>query len=72
MRLARLRGVPVEGLCLYPILDRYDWQDASHWHNSGLWDLTLNTSGRYSRVLNVEYSTELKTVQQLLASIGCI
>jgi hypothetical protein len=35
---ARARGVPVQGLCLYPLVDRHDWNDASHWHRSGLWD----------------------------------
>ena len=30
--------VPVLGLCLYPLVDRPDWNDASHWHHSGLWD----------------------------------
>jgi len=31
-------GVPVLGICLYPLVDRPDWNDASHWHHSGLWD----------------------------------
>lgn len=35
---ARSRGVPVDGLCLYPIVDRPDWEDARHWHHSGMWD----------------------------------
>jgi hypothetical protein len=35
---ARARGVPVEGLCLYPLVDRHDWNDRAHWHRSGLWD----------------------------------
>lgn len=38
VRAARARGVPVEGLCLYPLVDRHDWNDRSHWHRSGLWD----------------------------------
>jgi UDP-galactopyranose mutase len=33
------RGVPVEGICLYPVVDRHDWQDPAHWHRCGLWDL---------------------------------
>ncbi|MEN3112754.1 hypothetical protein ACFONG_18955 [Uliginosibacterium paludis] len=31
-------GVPVEGICLYPLTDRHDWNTPSHWHHSGLWD----------------------------------
>ncbi|VWX63320.1 Protoporphyrinogen oxidase (fragment) [Burkholderiales bacterium 8X] len=33
------RGMPIEGVCLYPIVDRHDWEDPSHWHRCGLWDL---------------------------------
>lgn len=50
IRLARANGVPLEGACLYPILDRFDWEDRAHWHNCGLWDLELNGTGRYRRV----------------------
>ena len=36
---ARTAGVPVGGICLYPLIDRPDWDDADHWHHSGLWDV---------------------------------
>jgi beta-glucosidase/6-phospho-beta-glucosidase/beta-galactosidase len=38
VRTARDTGADVQGVCLYPIVDRPDWNDAGHWHNSGLWD----------------------------------
>jgi hypothetical protein len=56
----------LEGACLYPILDRFDWEDRNHWHNCGLWDLQLNGAGRYRRVLNPEYARALRDAQQLL------
>lgn len=31
-------GAKVEGMCLYPAVDRPDWNDHAHWHHSGLWD----------------------------------
>lgn len=31
-------GAIVEGLCLYPAVDRPDWNNLAHWHRSGLWD----------------------------------
>lgn len=31
-------GAKVEGMCLYPAVDRPDWNNQNHWHNSGLWD----------------------------------
>ncbi len=58
-RLALGRGVPLEGACLYPILDRFDWDNAAHWHNSGLWDMRQNGNGHYRRVLNREYACAL-------------
>jgi beta-glucosidase/6-phospho-beta-glucosidase/beta-galactosidase len=67
---ARQLGVPVEGICLYPILDRYDWENVNHWHNSGLWDLE-QIEGVYRRKLNAVYAGALREGQALLASVGC-
>lgn len=36
---ARAAGVPVRGLCLYPLVDRPDWNDPARWHRSGLFDV---------------------------------
>ncbi|KQW43263.1 MULTISPECIES: hypothetical protein [unclassified Roseateles] len=36
---ARALGVPLRGVCLYPLLDRPDWNDTRRWHRSGLWHL---------------------------------
>jgi beta-glucosidase/6-phospho-beta-glucosidase/beta-galactosidase len=63
-------GIPIEGVCLYPILDRFDWNDATHWHNSGLWDLTRGRDGTYVRVLNEEYAAELRRSQQTLTALS--
>jgi hypothetical protein len=59
-------GVPLEGVCLYPILDRPDWDDLNHWHNSGLWDLQPDEDGALRRVLNREYAAALAGAQRLL------
>jgi hypothetical protein len=37
-RLAR-QGVPVRGICLYPVLSMPLWQDQRRWLHMGLWDL---------------------------------
>jgi len=60
---AREAGVGVEGLCLYPIIDRPDWEDPDHWHNSGLWDLHRNGDGNLERVLSPEYADQLRRAQ---------
>lgn len=68
---ARENGVPVDGICLYPILDRFDWNDHTHWHNSGLWDFAPRRNGHYRRVLNEEYAAAVRTWQEKLGAIGC-
>ncbi|MCU7613494.1 hypothetical protein N0B16_03510 [Chryseobacterium sp. GMJ5] len=32
-------GLPVWGCCIYPIIDRPDWDFPEQWHHSGLWDI---------------------------------
>jgi UDP-galactopyranose mutase len=65
---ARDAGVGVEGLCIYPIVDRPDWEDPNHWHNSGLWDLRRTSSGTLERVLSRDYADELRQAQARLRS----
>ena len=36
VREARGHGVPIEGICLFPIIDRPDLQNPAIWHSSGL------------------------------------
>ena len=43
---ARRRGVPVGGICLYPLIDRPDWNDLHHWHHSGLWNVEATAPSR--------------------------
>jgi hypothetical protein len=63
VKQALVLGIGLEGACLYPILDRFDWDDESHWHNCGMWDLVLNGHQRYRRVLHQEYAQALLTAQ---------
>ena len=60
---ARKAGVGVEGLCVYPIIDRPDWEDPDHWHNSGLWDVRRKADGTLERVLCHEYAEQLRQAQ---------
>jgi hypothetical protein len=69
--VARLQGIPVGGLCLYPIIDRPDWEDLSHWHNRGLWDLHPDAHGTLHRVPCPAYLGALQASQALLADLGC-
>lgn len=65
---AKARGVRIEGICLYPIIDRPDWELPEHWHNSGLWDIKRGLDGSLTRVLYLPYARDLRHAQHLLAS----
>jgi hypothetical protein len=66
-RKALENGVALHGVCLYPILDRFDWEDCTHWHNSGLWDMARNGLGHYRRVLNGPYWDALRDAQTVIS-----
>ncbi len=59
---ARAQGVDVQGLCLYPIVDRPDWSDPTHWHHSGLWDVDASMR----RTLKFDYAKTLRRWQRRL------
>ena len=66
-----LRAAPLEGnlvldinpSILYPIIDRFEWENPQHWHNSGLWDFDIQPDGTFVRVLNKPYAEELRRCQ---------
>ncbi|HEU4698850.1 MAG TPA: hypothetical protein VFS40_06710 [Gemmatimonadales bacterium] len=64
VRTALARGLPLEGVCLFPVLDRPDWDDPHHWHHSGLWDLLPDETGHLRRVLCREYADALERARR--------
>lgn len=60
-RAARAAGVPVEGICLYPIVNFPGWEDDRHCHN-GLWDYA-DESG--AREIYEPFAHELRAQQRL-------
>jgi beta-glucosidase/6-phospho-beta-glucosidase/beta-galactosidase len=64
VRQAMQNGVPLEGITIYPIIDRPDWDNLGHWHNSGLWDLIPDEQGTLRRVLNEDYAAVFQEIQQ--------
>ena len=61
-RRAIREGVPVHGLCLYPIVNHPGWEDGRHCYN-GLWDYP-DASGE--REIYVPLARELESEKQLL------
>jgi beta-glucosidase/6-phospho-beta-glucosidase/beta-galactosidase len=66
VRQALQRGVPVQGVCLYAVVDRPDWNNPSHWHGAGLWDFETTSDGNFERRLNQAYAADLRAAQQNL------
>ncbi|WP_324674574.1 amine oxidase [Hymenobacter sp. GOD-10R] len=63
------KGVPLWGVCLYPIIDRPDWDHLTPWHQSGLWDAELRPDGEpHHRVLYEPYATALRAAQAKVAA----
>ena len=59
-------GVPLRGICLYPIIDRPDWDHLHIWHHSGLWDASAENP--YARSLCASYAEAIVESQILLAT----
>jgi beta-glucosidase/6-phospho-beta-glucosidase/beta-galactosidase len=64
VRTAMMNAVPMEGITIYPIIDRPDWDNPDHWHNSGLWDLVPDEQGMLQRVLNEDYAAVFREILQ--------
>lgn len=61
-----LHGIPLYGICLYPIIDRPDWDHLTPWHNAGLWDAELGDNEPPSRILYEPYAEALLNCQDLI------
>lgn len=70
VQLILAHHIPFMGVCIYPIIDRSDWENDDHWHNSGLWDYNLGNEGRHVRVLTQDYAAEVQRAVQLFSSTG--
>ena len=62
-------GVDIQGVCLYPVVDRPDWNDLAHWHNSGLFDnRPAGAPAAIERHHHLGYTKSLLRAQRELAS----
>ncbi|MGI8951032.1 MAG: amine oxidase [Chitinophagaceae bacterium] len=60
------QGIPLWAICLYPIIDRPDWDYLTPWHHSGLWDAKLQKQKPPERILYQPYADALKESQALI------
>jgi len=49
--LAKANGVDLQGICIYPVTDRPDWDNLTSYSNCGIWDLDENGN----RIPHTEY-----------------
>jgi hypothetical protein len=59
-------GLPLWGVCWYPIIDRPDWDDLSYWHQSGFWDLDQSNKEAFGRHLHAPLVQGLQEIQERL------
>jgi beta-glucosidase/6-phospho-beta-glucosidase/beta-galactosidase len=63
------RGIPLRGICLYPILGMPEWHSPEEWTRMGLWDL-LPVEDRLERVLYEPMCEELKVARGRLEPLA--
>jgi hypothetical protein len=63
--LAMERGLPLQGVCLYPIIDAPDWNTGLYQH-CALWDIRPAASDQLARALNEPYAQALRAAQRRL------
>lgn len=63
--LAASRDVALLGICLHPVIDRPDWNEAGGGNFRGLWDVKGNGDEKFQRVLSQPYAAALRQAQRL-------
>ncbi|TKK70398.1 amine oxidase [Ilyomonas limi] len=59
-------GLPLWGICWYPIIDRPDWDHMQPWHRSGVWDILPDDMGSLRRVLHQPTAIALRRAQEVI------
>lgn len=61
------RGIPLWGICWYPIIDRPDWDHLIPWHRSGIWDVLITDQNIPVRSLHQPSAEALLKAQRLVS-----
>ena len=59
-------GIPYWGVCLYPIINRPDWDHMDQWHDAGLWNVQHQNDAAMERDLYLPYAIELMSSQEII------
>jgi beta-glucosidase/6-phospho-beta-glucosidase/beta-galactosidase len=63
-------GIPFWGICLYPAIDRPDWDHLHPWHNAGLWDAEQLPGEIPQRILYQPYAEALREAQEMIRAVS--
>jgi hypothetical protein len=58
--------IPFWGICIYPIIDRPDWDHLAPWHCAGLWDVEVKEGEPPARILYEPFAEALLDAQLLI------
>lgn len=68
VREAGRMGIPVEGVCLHPVIDQRDRTNAGQWLRRGLWELHPASRSDVERRLNPSYAAGLRAAQGIASA----
>jgi len=60
------QGLPLWGTCIYPVIDRPDWDHLDQWHQSGVWDAVLRPAAPPARALHLPTAQALRQAQAMV------
>jgi beta-glucosidase/6-phospho-beta-glucosidase/beta-galactosidase len=61
-------GVPLWGICWYPVIDRPDWDHLQPWHHAGVWDID-NSEGKLERILHEPTANAILNANEKIAAV---
>jgi UDP-galactopyranose mutase len=64
VREARRLGIPIEGICLHPLIDQRDRDHPGKWLLRGLWEVQAGAGGTRELQLSTSFAAALSGVQQ--------
>jgi hypothetical protein len=58
------QGISFLGICIYPVIDRPDWDHLHNWHHSGVWD--HHPESGLTRILQKDYAAAIRESMKLV------
>ena len=62
-------GIPLRGVCLYPVLGMPEWHEQEEWAHMGLWDVVMDAKGVLKRSLHKPMYEALREAQERLEPV---